>query len=62
MKGFIEVTTKGGNKAILNLNNVVDFAEKKDTKVVWVGFVTGMTDIIEVEESYEEIKELIRNA
>lgn len=62
MKGFIEVTTQGGNRFILNLSNVVDFAERKEDKQVYVGMITSMHDVITIKESYEEIKQLIINA
>jgi len=59
IKGFIEVTING-SRVIINLSSVTDFLEYKGK--MYVGFTTTKDDFAELEESYEQIKELIINA
>ncbi|MDH5825798.1 hypothetical protein [Sphingobacterium faecium] len=65
MKGFIEVTNSStGNKECININHIVKFSDS------WIT-VTEMQSIYECsgtnfqykfEESYEQIKELIKKS
>lgn len=56
MKGFIEITDVMLNKLFININEIQIL--HMDSKIK----IKGFEDEIELEESYEEIKELIKNA
>lgn len=59
MKYFIEVTTSSqGLKQLINLNNVNSFTELSSKTVILFNKNTTITVI----ESYEEIKQLIKQA
>ena len=60
MKGFIEVTNERGHRIIINLSSVTDFLELNGE--MYVGFITNKEDFTGLKESYEQIKELIKQA
>ena len=55
MKGFIEVTTHKINKYYINIKHIVSFGEN------WV-FLSGNEYPNNIDETYEEIKQLIKNS
>lgn len=55
LKGFIEVTNEHNIKYTLNINYVISFCDK-------CIYVKYNADVNYVKESYEEIKQLIKNA
>lgn len=65
MKGFIEVTRVGGNtKTLLQTNLITYVDEASDSKYRHTYTLITYTDAeqIHVQESYEQIKELIKQA
>lgn len=62
MKGFIELTLIDDTKVTINLSNITDFGLNKKDGFVYVGFATTENDVAPVKESYEEVKELIKEA
>lgn len=62
MKGFIEITLPNDAKASVNINNITDFATHPKEGRVYMGFNTDKDDIVPIKESYEQVKQLIRNA
>ena len=68
MKGFIEVTIVFGDKRFLklvNIDNIIDIEESYITTKRIMNCEHTQTSYSEtnlVEESYEQIKELIKNA
>lgn len=68
MKGFIEVKRVFRDKRYLksiNINNIIDFEDYYITtkKILGCEYTqTSYSETVRVEESYEEIKELIKQA
>lgn len=63
MKGFIEVTNPIlDTKILININSITDLCVSPSDDLVYIGFITSENDIYPVKETYEEIKELIKNA
>lgn len=54
MKGFIEVTYSGGKKILININRI----EKLSNNVIYL----VNNSYYKFEESYEQIKQLIKEA
>ena len=58
MKGFIEVTTYEGKiKRLINLNNIVEVIDWYPVSIKYLN-----NDAFRIEESYEQIKQLIKEA
>ena len=58
MKGFIEVTTyEGKRKRLINLNNIVEVIDWYPVSIKIIN-----NDAFVIEESYEQIKQLIKEA
>ena len=58
MKGFIEVTPYGGKiKRLINLNNIVEVIDWYPVSIKIIN-----NDAFVTEESYEQIKQLIKEA
>lgn len=58
MKGFIEVTTYEGKiKRLINLNNIVEVIDWYPVSIKIIN-----NDAFVIEESYEQIKQLIKEA
>lgn len=68
MKGFIEVTFNqniGGNKFSLNINHIIRFEaypETKENKDTRTAIITSDSELLNVQETYEEIKQKIKEA
>lgn len=57
MKGFIELTSRGDRKILLNVNHIeCIFSEGNFTKV---GTVSDFNSIYAVKETYDEVKQKI---
>ena len=55
---FIELTGVGGNKFIINLNLVETINLGDDLTYV---YINNLSNPLKVKESYEQVKELIKN-
>ena len=68
MKGFIEVTFNqncGGNKFSVNINHIIRFEaypETKENKDTRTAIITSDSELLNVQETYEEIKKKIEEA
>ena len=60
MKGFIEVTSARRSRFIVSLTSISTFIELDG--VMYISFMSEKNDTTELKESYEEIKELIKQA
>jgi len=56
MKGFIEVTSEIDIKYSIRIKHIVAYGER------WIETVNNNTNCNIIKESYEQIKELIKNA
>ncbi len=68
MKGFIEVTFNqncGGNKFSVNINHIIRveaYPETKENKDTRTAIITSDSELLNVQETYEEIKQKIKEA
>lgn len=68
MKGFIEVKRKLGDKTYIksiNINHIIDFEDCfiNTSRILSCEYTgTSYSEPVYVKESYEEIKQLIKNA